>query len=106
VCKGYGIIIVAGGSEVATYTREGIGRIRLLGGASYRGSVFLRAVFLRASSSSGKLSFLNRVDGLLESEIDAEGNFSYTYHQWHLEKSSKISSILVSTNQVFRSIFV
>jgi|SRR5918994_6400713 hypothetical protein len=77
---GKGVLMTTGGEggepEMATYTGEGIGRIDSSGSVRWRGSVFSR------SSSDGKLSFLNNMVGIFESEIDAAGNFSEKVWEW------------------------
>jgi hypothetical protein len=69
-------IIMAGESDVATYTGEGIGRVGPSGSISWRGSLFY------STSSKGKLSFMNNLIGLFESESDAAGNFSDRIWEW------------------------
>lgn len=73
--KGKGVLM-AGKSEIATYTGEGIGRFGPSGTIRWRGSIFL------SSPSSGKLSSLNNVVGAFEAEIDAEGNFTEKSWEW------------------------
>ena len=73
--KGKGVIM-AGESELATYTGEGVGRVRSSGSINYRGSIFY------STSSNGKLAFLNNLIGIFESEIDTEGNFSEKIWEW------------------------
>lgn len=73
--KGGGIIM-AGGSEVATFTGEGIGRFGSVGSSSWRGSVFFN------TSSKGKLSILNNLIGSFEGEFDSEGNFTHRSWEW------------------------
>ena len=73
--KGKGIIM-AGESELATYTGEGVGRFSSSGSINWRGSIFY------STSSNGKLAFLNNVIGVFESEIDIEGNFSEKIWEW------------------------
>jgi hypothetical protein len=68
--KGEGIIM-AGQSEFASFTGEGVGRFGSSGGMSWRGSLFY------STSSKGKLSFLNNMIGVFEGEFDADGNFSH-----------------------------
>ena len=75
--KGGGIIMMAGQSEFATFTGEGIGRISSSGSAKWRGSIFYST-----SSSKGKLSFLNNMVGVFEGEFDAEGNFTHKTWEW------------------------
>ena len=68
--EGHGVIM-AGESDLAGYTGEGVGRL------TSSGTIWHGAIFYR-TSSTGKLSFLNDVVGLFEAEVDAEGNFSET----------------------------
>ncbi len=74
--KGIGIIMAAGESDVATFTGEAVGRLGSSGNISWRGSIFC------STSSNGKLSFLNNMIGVFESETDAEGNFSEKMWEW------------------------
>ncbi len=69
-------VIMAGESEMATYTGEEIGRLTSSGSIMWRGSVFYR------TSSDGKLAFLNNLVGLFESELDTGGNFSEKVWEW------------------------
>jgi hypothetical protein len=73
--KGQGIIM-AGESEVATFTAEAFGRIGSSASAKWRGSGFFR------TKSTGKLAFLNNVVGVFESETDAEGNITEKIWEW------------------------
>jgi hypothetical protein len=73
--KGIGVIM-AGESELATYTGEGIGRIDPSGSINWRGSVFFN------TSSTGKLVSLNNLIGVFEVVIDTEGNFSEKTWEW------------------------
>jgi hypothetical protein len=73
--KGKGVIM-AGESELATYTAEGVGRPSSSGSINYRGSIFY------STSSNGKLAFLDNLIGVFESEIDTEGNFSEKIWEW------------------------
>ncbi len=72
--EGHGVIM-AGESDLAAYTGEGVGRL------TSSGTIWHGAIFYR-TSSTGKLSFLNDVVGLFEAEIDAEGNFSENIWEW------------------------
>ena len=74
--KGMGIIMATGESDVATFTGEAVGRLGSSGNISWRGSIFY------STSSNGKLSFLNNMIGVFESEIDAEGNTSDKLWEW------------------------
>jgi hypothetical protein len=73
--KGKGVIM-AGESELATYTGEGVGRVSSSGSINWRGSIFY------STSSNGKLAFLNNLVGVFEVEIDTEGNFSEKIWEW------------------------
>ncbi|HEY7079538.1 MAG TPA: hypothetical protein VH500_07550 [Nitrososphaeraceae archaeon] len=73
--KGIGVIM-AGESELATVTGEGIGRIDSLKSVNYRGSLFF------STSSAGKLASLNNLVGVFEAVIDAEGNFTEKTWEW------------------------
>ena len=72
--EGHGVIM-AGESDLAAYTGEGVGRL------TSSGTIWHGAIFYR-TSSTGKLSFLNDVVGLFEAEMDAEGNFSENIWEW------------------------
>lgn len=66
---------MAGDSEMATFTGEGIGRITN-NGVKWRGAIFYR------TASTGKLSILNNVVGVFEVEVDSEGNFTEKVWEW------------------------
>ena len=68
-------VIMAGESDMAAYTGEAVGRFSS-SGVKWRGSIFYR------TSSSGELASLNSVVGLLEAEVDTEGNFSEKTWEW------------------------
>lgn len=77
VIHGIGMgMTMAGESGVATFTGEGVGRFGSSGNISWRGSIFYK------TSSNGKLSFLNNMVEVFETEIDAEGNFSHKAWEW------------------------
>jgi hypothetical protein len=61
--KGQGVLM-ARESEMAAYTGEAVG-----------------ALFYR-TSSTGRLASLNNVVGILEAEVDTEGNFSEKTWEW------------------------
>jgi hypothetical protein len=69
-------VLMAGESEIASYTGEGIGRLTTSGAVKWRGAIFY------STSSTGKLVFLNNVVGLFEAESDAEGNFLEKIWEW------------------------
>jgi len=73
--EGHGVVM-AGESDVATFTAEAFGRINPAGARSFRGAHFFR------TSPSGKLAFLNNVVGVFESEIDAAGNVTHKTWEW------------------------
>ena len=73
--KGIGVVM-AGESDLATYTGEGIGRVDPLGSMNWRGSVFY------STSSTGKLASINNLIGVFESVIDSEGNFTEKSWEW------------------------
>jgi hypothetical protein len=76
--KGGGITMAGQQSEeVATFTGEAVGRISSSGSTKWRGSIFYST-----SSSKGKLSFLNNMIIVFESEIDVEGNFTHKAWEW------------------------
>jgi hypothetical protein len=68
-------VIMAGESDMAAYTGEAVGRFSS-SGTKWRGALFFR------TSSSSKLASLNNVVGLLEAEVDNEGNFSEKTWEW------------------------
>jgi hypothetical protein len=67
---------MAAGSDIATFTGEGVGRFGSSGSISWRGSIFYN------TSSTGSLSFLNNLVEVFEAEIDAAGNFSHKAWEW------------------------
>ena len=68
-------VIMAGESDMAAYTGEAVGRFSS-SGVKWRGAIFYR------TSSGGELASLNSVVGLLEAEVDTEGNFSEKTWEW------------------------
>jgi hypothetical protein len=72
--KGQGVIM-AGNAEMAKAEAEAIGRITA-NSVKWRGAIFYR------TASTGKLSFLNNTAGILESEVDMEGNFTEKIWEW------------------------
>jgi hypothetical protein len=68
-------VIMAGESEIAAYTGEGVGRITA-SGIKWRAALFYR------TSSTGRLASINNVVGLVEAEVDNEGNFSEKTWEW------------------------
>jgi len=72
--KGQGVLM-AGESEMAAYTGEAIGRISS-SGIKWCGALFYRTL------STGRLASLNNEVGILEAEVDTEGNFSEKTWEW------------------------
>jgi hypothetical protein len=72
---GNGIMMSSEG-DIASYTGEAIGKIDSSGTIRWRGSLFYK------SSSNGKLGSLNNQVGVLEAQVDAEGNFSEKTWEW------------------------
>jgi hypothetical protein len=88
---GKGILTTTGDGgepEMVVYTGEGIGKFDSSGSIKWRGSVFTRKQYYSktsgpsSSQGEGKLSFLNNMVGIFESEIDAAGNFSEKIWEW------------------------
>ena len=89
---GKGVVTALGGGvegrgepEIVTYTGEGIGRLGTGGSIKWRGSIFYRKQYysrVSGEGGGGKLSFLNNMVGIFESEIDAAGNFSEKAWEW------------------------
>jgi hypothetical protein len=94
---GKGVITTMGGGEggepeMVSYTADGIGRLESSGSIKWRGCVFTRKQYYSKTSGQtpsssvsqggGKLSFLNNLVGVFESEIDAAGNFSEKIWEW------------------------
>jgi hypothetical protein len=69
---------------MVTYTGEGIGRLGTGGSIKWRGFIFYRKQYYSRILGEGgrKLSFLNNMVGIFESEIDAAGNFSEKAWEW------------------------
>src|SRR5919108_1577224 len=84
---GKGVITATGNEgklEMISYTGEGIGRLDSSGNIKWRGSIFTRKQYYsKITGQAGeKLSFLNNMVGVFESEIDAAGNFSEKIWEW------------------------
>ena len=77
--KGQGVM-TAGNSEMATLIGEGIGRL-VTNGVKWRGPIFYRTAST-GIGGGGKLSFLNNLVGLVDFEVDAEGNLSSKVWEW------------------------
>jgi hypothetical protein len=68
--EGQGILTLKDTGEIATYTFQSIGQYGSDGKLRNHGPVF----FNSNTSSSGQLSFLNKMIGVFADEIDADGN--------------------------------
>jgi len=68
-------VTIAGETEMAVSTGEGIGRVTS-SGVRWRGTGFY------STSSTGKLAFLNNLVALFETEVDTEGNFTEKIWEW------------------------
>jgi hypothetical protein len=94
---GKGVLSTTGGGgepEMVPYTGEGLGSLDSSGSMKWRGCVFYltRKQYYSKTSDPGsshtshgeeeKLSVLNNLVGLFESEIDAAGNFSEKLWEW------------------------
>ena len=88
---GKGVLTTTGDGgepEMVTHTGEGLGRLESSGSIKWRGSVITRKQYYSKTSGpsstqgEGKLSFLNNMVGIFESEIDAAGNFSEKMWEW------------------------
>jgi hypothetical protein len=66
---------MAGESDMATYTGEGVGRLSP-SDVRWRGAIYYGML------STGRLAFLNNVVGVFESEVDLEGNFTDKIWEW------------------------
>ena len=73
--EGQGVITSKEG-EIATWTASGIGRFTGQGKIRFHGPLFYRTL------STGKLSFLNNLVGVYETQIDENQNFSYKVWEW------------------------
>ena len=72
---GSGIITTLEG-DLATYTGEGIGRYDASSVLNWRGAIFF------ATSSEGKLGFINNLVGVFEAQVDGQGNFTDKIWEW------------------------
>ena len=72
--EGQGIIRGENG-EIVTWKGQGVGEIKASGEVSYVGSLFYQ------TQAEGLLG-LNKLVGVFEYEVDAEGNTSTKTHEW------------------------
>jgi len=73
--EGQGIITTKEG-EIATSKAQGVGNINARGDVKWRGSIFY------TSSSIGKLSFLNNLVVVFETDVDCTGNVQEKVWEW------------------------
>jgi hypothetical protein len=66
---------MAGASEMATETGEGIG-VFSASGVKWRGAQFYK------TSSTGRLASINNVVGVFEADVGTDGNFSLKSWEW------------------------
>jgi hypothetical protein len=66
---------MAGTSEMATETGEGIG-VFSSSGVKWRGAIFYK------TSSTGRLASINNAVGVFEADVDTDGNFSLKSWEW------------------------
>lgn len=69
-------VIMAGESEMATFTAEGFAKISSNASVNWCGAHFNR------TSSTGKLAFIDGTVNVFEAEIDAEGNVTQKSWEW------------------------
>jgi hypothetical protein len=74
--EGQGIITTKDGSEVATATGRGKGRMADSGRMRYVGSLFYN------TNSNNRLAFLNHLIGVNEYEVDSSGNYEHRLWEW------------------------
>jgi hypothetical protein len=74
--EGQGVVTTRDGSEMATWTGQGIGRFISQGKLRFIGSLFF------STSSSGKLTFFKSLVAVFEFEADEQGNTSSKVWEW------------------------
>ena len=74
--EGQGVVMTKDGSEMATWTGQGIGRFTSAGKIRFIGSLFY------STSSNGKLAFFNNLVGVFEYEADEQGDTSAKVWEW------------------------
>jgi hypothetical protein len=74
--EGQGIIMTKDGSEVATATGRGEGKMTESGKMRYVSALFYEI------NSKNKLSFLDHLIGVNEYEVDASGNYEHRLWEW------------------------
>jgi hypothetical protein len=74
--EGQGFMMTKDGSEVATATGRGEGKMTNSGKMSYPGAIFF------TTTSKNKLAFLNHLIGVNEYEVDVSGNYSFKAWEW------------------------
>jgi hypothetical protein len=71
---GQGVVMGAGG-EACTWVGQGVGTLKPDGSVSYRGACYYR-------TQSPAWQKLNRIAGIFEYEVDAQGNTQGTLFEW------------------------
>ena len=74
--QGQGVVTTKDGSEMATWTGQGIGRFTSQGKIRFIGSLFF------STPSNGKLAFFKNLVGVFEYESDEQGNTSSKVWEW------------------------
>lgn len=74
--EGHGIIMTKDGSEVATTTGRGEGKMTETGKMRYKSTIFFE------TNSNNKLVFLKHLLGVNEYEVDGSGNYKDTVWEW------------------------
>ena len=74
--EGKGVLTTKDGTEVATATGIGIGRISNTGKSRHAGANF------HMTNSNGRLKFLNNIIGVTEFEVDNSGSSVIKLWQW------------------------
>jgi hypothetical protein len=74
--EGQGVLTTVDGSEVATATGRGIGKLTNSGPIRWHGTIF----FL--TNSNDRLAFLNYLIGVNEDEVDASGSYVHKLWEW------------------------
>jgi hypothetical protein len=74
--EGHGIITTKDGSEVATTTGRGEGKMTETGKMRYKSAIFFE------TNSNNKLAFLDRLLGVNEYEVDGSGNYEDRVWEW------------------------
>jgi hypothetical protein len=74
--EGRGVMLTIDGSEVATATGRGIGKLTDSGIIRWHGTIFF------STNSNHRLAFLNHLIGVNEDEVDASGSYVHKLWEW------------------------